>query len=49
MNRRSFILTMAAAAALPHRRGSFLGPNVTLVPFHRLFDERYAVYWKVTI
>ncbi|HEV8599525.1 MAG TPA: beta-L-arabinofuranosidase domain-containing protein [Gemmatimonadales bacterium] len=22
--------------------------DVTLVPFHRLFDERYAVYWKVT-
>jgi len=22
--------------------------NVTLVPFYRLFDERYAIYWKVT-
>jgi DUF1680 family protein len=22
--------------------------NVSLVPFNRLFDERYAVYWKVT-
>jgi DUF1680 family protein len=22
--------------------------DVTLVPLHRLFDERYAVYWKVT-
>ena len=22
--------------------------DVTLVPFNRLFDERYAVYWKVT-
>jgi DUF1680 family protein len=21
--------------------------NVTLVPFYQLFDERYAVYWKV--
>ena len=21
--------------------------DVTLVPFYRLFDERYAVYWKV--
>jgi hypothetical protein len=20
--------------------------NVTLVPFYRLFDERYAVYWE---
>ena len=24
------------------------GEPVTLVPFYRLFDERYAVYWKVT-
>jgi DUF1680 family protein len=22
--------------------------NVTLVPFYRLYDERYAVYWEVT-
>jgi hypothetical protein len=22
--------------------------DVTLVPFHGLFDERYAVYWKIT-
>ena len=22
--------------------------DVTLVPFHTLYDERYAVYWKVT-
>ena len=22
--------------------------DVTLVPFHTLFDERYAVYWKIT-
>jgi len=22
--------------------------NVTLVPFYKLLDERYAVYWKVT-
>ena len=22
--------------------------DVTLVPFHTLFDERYAVYWRVT-
>ena len=22
--------------------------DVTLVPFNRLFDERYGVYWKVT-
>jgi DUF1680 family protein len=22
--------------------------DVTLVPFYRLFDERYAIYWKVT-
>jgi hypothetical protein len=22
--------------------------DVTLVPFYRLFDERYAVYWRVT-
>jgi hypothetical protein len=22
--------------------------DVTLVPLHRLFDERYAVYWKVS-
>jgi hypothetical protein len=21
--------------------------DVTLVPFYKLFDERYAVYWKV--
>jgi hypothetical protein len=21
--------------------------DVTLVPFHGLFDERYAIYWKV--
>ena len=23
--------------------------DVTLVPLHRLFDERYAVYWKVAV
>jgi hypothetical protein len=22
--------------------------QVTLVPFYQLFDERYAVYWKMT-
>jgi hypothetical protein len=22
--------------------------DVTLVPFYTLFDERYAVYWRVT-
>jgi DUF1680 family protein len=22
--------------------------DVSLAPFHRVFDERYAVYWKVT-
>jgi hypothetical protein len=22
--------------------------NVTLVPFYRLFDERYAIYWRMT-
>jgi uncharacterized protein len=22
--------------------------DVTLVPFHRVFDERYAIYWKIS-
>jgi len=21
--------------------------NIEFVPFHRIFDERYAIYWKV--
>jgi hypothetical protein len=29
-------------------RTSGQAPDVTLVPFYRLFDERYAIYWKIT-
>jgi len=25
-----------------------LAENVALIPFYKLIDERYAVYWKVT-
>jgi len=32
------------------RRGSeleFRAGNMTLVPFHTIFDERYAIYWRL--
>ena len=46
MKRRDFLaVTASTAATLATRRQT---RNVTLVPFHRLFDERYAIYWRIS-
>jgi hypothetical protein len=39
-------ITRTAARSLEFRT-SGQAQDVTLVPFHTLFDERYAVYWSI--
>jgi uncharacterized protein len=43
-----WIVRSGSAAGALEFRTTGQAQDVTLVPFHTLFDERYAVYWKVS-
>ncbi len=49
LDRRTFLhLSLLSARPLEFRTVG-QSRDLTLVPLNRIFDERYAVYWKVSM